>query len=101
MDAAGERQKKSWQSFNNKVSKKKKQGVVCILFENSSYLQNTTIKIVYVYVRCTFQTLKSIFKTPKGNNGMVGVGTCGIGDQGMTANKEQARYNARHLAPNK
>ena len=28
MDAAGERQKKSWQSFNNKVSKKKKQGVV-------------------------------------------------------------------------
>jgi len=73
MDAAGERQKKSWQSFNNKVAKKKKQGV----------------------------TLKSIFKTPKGNNGMVGVGTCGIGDTGMTANKEQARYNARHLAPNK
>ena len=28
MDAAGERQKKSWQSFNNKVAKKKKQGVV-------------------------------------------------------------------------
>ena len=28
MDAAGERQKKSWQSFNNKVIKKKKAGVV-------------------------------------------------------------------------
>ena len=30
MDAAGERQKKSWQSFNNKVIKKKKAGVVSI-----------------------------------------------------------------------
>ena len=31
MDAAGERQKKSWQSFNNKVIKKKKAGVVSSL----------------------------------------------------------------------
>ena len=30
MDAAGERQKKSWQSFNNKVVKKKKAGVVSL-----------------------------------------------------------------------
>jgi len=72
MDAAGERQKKSWQSFNNKVIKKKKAGV----------------------------TAKSIFKTPQGNNGMVGVGTNGHGDRGMTENRESARYNARHLAPN-
>ena len=28
MDAAGERQKKSWQSFANKMVKKKKTGVV-------------------------------------------------------------------------
>jgi len=73
MDAAGERQKKSWQSFNTKVVKKKKAGV----------------------------TSKSIFKTPQGNNGMVGVGTCGLGDRGMTESGEAARYNARHLAPNK
>ena len=35
MDAAGERQKKSWQSFNNKVIKKKKAGVVSIDNEKS------------------------------------------------------------------
>ena len=47
-----------------------------------------------------FKTSKSIFKTPQGNNGMVGVGTNGHGDRGMTENRESARYNARHLAPN-
>jgi len=72
MDAAGERQKKSWQSFANKMVKKNKTGV----------------------------TKSSIFQTPEGNKGMVGVGTCGIGDTDMTANPSQARYNARHLAPN-
>ena len=48
-----------------------------------------------------FQTTNSIFQTPKGNNGQVGVGTCGLGDRDMTSNPSQARYNARNLAPNK
>lgn len=72
MDAAGERQKKSWKNFSTKMSKKKKIGV----------------------------TKQSIFQTPKGNNGQVGVGTCGLGDRDMTENPDQARYNARHLRPN-
>ena len=38
MDAAGERQKKSWQSFNNKVIKKKKAGVVSGLIPTSPKL---------------------------------------------------------------
>jgi len=71
MDAAGERQKNSWQNFSTKMKKKKKVGV----------------------------TTNSIFQTPKGNNGQVGVGTCGLGDRDMTSNPSQARYNARNLAP--
>merc|ERR1712149_148494 len=63
MDAAGERQKKTWQNFSSKITKKKKLGV----------------------------TTKSIFQTPQGNNGMVGVGTCGLGDRDMTQNPHQAR----------
>ena len=41
MDAAGERQKKSWQSFNNKVIKKKKAGVVSSPIPTSSTSMHT------------------------------------------------------------
>ena len=66
----------------------------------SGVLIVVTVKYPGQSIKVYFQTSKSIFKTPQGNNGMVGVGTNGHGDRGMTENRESARYNARHLAPN-
>jgi len=45
------------------------------------------------------QVRKSIFASPEGASGMVGVGTCGVADKKMTKYELGAKYNARHLIP--
>nr|CAB3266398.1 survival of motor neuron-related-splicing factor 30-like [Phallusia mammillata] len=42
---------------------------------------------------------KSIFASPEGADGKVGVGTCGTADKNMTKYGHGAKYNARHLIP--
>lgn len=42
---------------------------------------------------------KSIFASPEGLDGKVGIGTCGVADKSMTKYEHGAKYNARHLIP--
>jgi len=42
---------------------------------------------------------KSIFASPEGVGGKVGIGTCGVADKKMTKYDHGAKYNARHLIP--
>lgn len=70
-EAESEISKHKWKEFNKKISHRSMKGVV----------------------------KKSIFASPEGLAGRVGIGTCGTADKDMTKYEEGAKYNARHLVP--
>uniref|UniRef100_H2YPW5 Tudor domain-containing protein n=1 Tax=Ciona savignyi TaxID=51511 RepID=H2YPW5_CIOSA len=70
-EAESEISKNKWKDFNKKVYSKTSKGKV----------------------------KKSIFASPDGVGGKVGVGTCGVADKQMTKFDLGAKYNARHLVP--
>jgi len=70
-EAQSEISKNNWQNFHKKVKSKSSKGVI----------------------------KKSIFASPAGLQGKVGVGTCGVGDKPMTKTASGAKYNARHMVP--
>jgi len=72
-EAESEVKKSRWMDFNKKAVNKKSKGRV----------------------------KKSIFASPIGLDGKVGVGTCGVADKQMTKFEVGAKYNARHLIPKK
>lgn len=70
-EAESEISKNKWKDFNKKAFSKTSKGKV----------------------------KKSIFASPEGLDGKVGVGTCGVADKSMTKYEHGAKYNARHLIP--
>lgn len=70
-EAESEISKHKWREFNKKITHKSMKGAV----------------------------KKSIFASPEGLAGRVGIGTCGTADKDMTKYDEGAKYNARHLVP--
>jgi len=72
-EAESEVSKNKWQDFNKKVFSKTTKGKV----------------------------KKSIFASPEGLDGKVGIGTCGVADKQMTKYENGAKYNARNLVPKK
>nr|XP_039255328.1 survival of motor neuron-related-splicing factor 30-like [Styela clava] len=70
-EAESEISKHKWKEFNKKITHKSMKGAV----------------------------KKSIFASPEGLVGRVGIGTCGTADKDMTKYDEGAKYNARHLVP--
>lgn len=67
LEEASEKEKNKWQSFNAKALKTKKGGIV----------------------------KKSIFATPEGAVGKVGVGTCGISGRPMTDYVQQEKWKKK------
>lgn len=70
-EAESEIKKNKWKDFNQKAFQKSSKGKV----------------------------KKSIFASPEGVGGKVGIGTCGVADKKMTKYEHGAKYNARHLIP--
>ncbi|XP_002129900.1 survival of motor neuron-related-splicing factor 30-like [Ciona intestinalis] len=70
-EAESEISKNKWKDFNKKVYSKTSKGKV----------------------------KRSIFASPEGAGGKVGIGTCGVADKEMTKYDHGAKYNARHLVP--
>lgn len=70
-EAESEVSKNKWKDFNKKAFAKSSKGKV----------------------------KKSIFASPEGLDGKVGIGTCGVADKQMTKYDHGAKYNARHLIP--
>jgi len=70
-EAESEISKNKWKDFNKKAFAKSSKGKV----------------------------KKSIFASPEGLDGKVGIGTCGVADKAMTKYEHGAKYNARHLIP--